>query len=283
MRLDGKVVLITGAGSGLGRECAFLFASEGACLVLVDISAERVAAVAAEVGERGGDAVPVTADVRVEAEIAAAVDSAVTRYGRLDVMFANAGILGGLGATPIDRMDQSTWDAVVGTNLTGVFLSCKHAARVMKPQRAGSIVVTSSAASFVAYPGVAVYSASKAGTNGLVKGLSWELGAHGIRINAVCPAHGMSPNFLLPPEAPVVGQSYEESAGNWDPNVSPIPLKLGRPPTLRDNAQAVLYLASDESAYVTGVLLPSVDGGTLSRVAMTFEDGWQSDVVSHID
>jgi NAD(P)-dependent dehydrogenase (short-subunit alcohol dehydrogenase family) len=118
--------------------------------------------------------------------------------------------------------------------------------------------------------------------NGLVRNLSFELGKYGIRINALCPTHGMSPNFLMPPDAEVVGRSYEEVAGDWEPSHSPIPLKLGRPPSLSDNAKVALFLASDDSAYMSGVCLPATDGGTLSRVAMQFPgdpgprdyDGW---------
>jgi NAD(P)-dependent dehydrogenase (short-subunit alcohol dehydrogenase family) len=134
------------------------------------------------------------------------------------------------------------------------------------------ILVTSSAAAFVAYHSIAPYSATKAGVNGLVRGLSLDLGRYGIRVNAIAPTHGMSPNFLLPEGAPVVGQSYEETAGPWDPGISPIPLKLDRPPSLRDNANAALFLVCDESAYISGLTLPATDGGTLARVAMRFPE-----------
>jgi NAD(P)-dependent dehydrogenase (short-subunit alcohol dehydrogenase family) len=118
------------------------------------------------------------------------------------------------------------------------------------------------------------YSATKGGVNSLVKTLSVELGAYGIRINALAPTHGMSPNFFLGKGYPVIGKSYEEVGGPWDPSLSPIPLKLNRPPTLRDNVKVALFLASDESAYMSGVVLPATDGGTLSRVAMFFPDDW---------
>lgn len=117
-----------------------------------------------------------------------------------------------------------------------------------------------------------MYSATKAGVNGLVRGLSLDLGRYGIRVNALAPTHGMSPNFLMGPGTPVIGQSYEETAGPWDPGVSPIPLKLQRPPSLVDNAKVALFLVSDDSAYISGLTLPATDGGTLSRVAMMFEE-----------
>jgi NAD(P)-dependent dehydrogenase (short-subunit alcohol dehydrogenase family) len=275
MRLADKVVLITGAGSGLGRESSVLFAAEGARVAVVDIDADRAKETATFVEQAGGTAIPLVADVSAESEIAAAVDATIGQFGRLDVMWANAGItVPGRGAVLIEDLTEEAWDEVLGTNLKGVFFSCKHAVRVMKPNGGGTILATSSAASLVAYPGMAAYMASKGGVNALVKGLSMELGQFGIRINAVCPTHGMSPNFFLGKGFPVVGRSYEEIAGPWDPSVSPIPLKLNRPPTLRDNANVALFLASDDSAYMSGVCLPATDGGTLSRVAMFFPDNW---------
>lgn len=275
MRLADKVVLITGAGSGLGRESSVLFASEGASVAVVDVDEARAKESVALVEQNGGTATPLVADVSVESEISAAVDAAVSRFGRLDVMWANAGItVPGRGAILIEDLTEAQWDEVVDTNLKGAFFSCKHAVRVMKPRGTGTILCTSSAASLAAYPGMAAYSASKGGINSLVKNLSMELGPFGIRVNAICPTHGMSPNFFLGKGYPVVGRSYEEIAGPWDPSISPIPLKLKRPPTLRDNANVALFLASDDSAYMSGLCLPSTDGGTLSKVAMEFPENW---------
>ncbi len=275
MRLADKVVLITGAGSGLGRESSVLFASEGASVAVVDVDEQRAKETVALIEPSGGTALAVTADVSIEAEVATAVDAVIERFGRLDVMWANAGItVPGRGAVLLEDLTEAAWDEVVDTNLKGVFLSCKHAARVMKPRGTGTILCTSSAASLVAYPGMAAYMASKGGVNSLVKGLSMELGPFGIRINAICPTHGMSPNFFLGKGFPVVGKSYEEIAGPWDQSISPIPLKLKRPPTLRDNANVALFLASDDSAYMSGVCLPATDGGTLSKVAMEFPENW---------
>jgi len=275
MRLADKVALITGGGSGFGRESSLLFAEEGARIVVVDIDGQRAKDAAALVEDRGGKALAVTADVGVESEIAAAVDAAVEHFGQLDIMFANAGVtVPGRGAVAFEDLTEEAWRETLHTNIDGVFFSIKHAVRVMKPNRRGTIIATSSAASFVAYPGMHAYAATKGAVNALVKTLSMELGAFGIRINAVAPTHGMSPNFFLGQGYPVIGKSYEEVAGPWDPSVSPIPLKLDRPPNLRDNANVALFLASDESAYVSGVVLPSTDGGTLARVAMVFPDNW---------
>ena len=275
MRLADKVALITGGGSGLGRESAVLFAEEGARVAVVDIDGQRAKDAAALIEERGAKALALTADVGVESQIADAVRATVDHFGKLDIMFANAGVtVPGRGAVAFEDLTAEAWAETFHTNIDGVFFSCKHAVRPMKEAGAGTIICTSSAASFVAYPGMAAYSATKGAVNSLVKTLSMELGPYGIRINAICPTHGMSPNFFLGKGFPVIGKSYEEVAGPWDPSVSPIPLKLKRPPTLRDNANVALFLASDESAYLSGVLLPATDGGTLSRVAMFFPDDW---------
>ena len=142
--------------------------------------------------------------------------------------------------------------------------------------------MTGSAGGIVAYPGFFAYCAGKAGAHHLVKSMSYDLGRFGIRANAIAPTHGMSVNLAMPPDADVLGLSYEEAAvaesGAWEPAKSPIPLKLNRPPRLLDNAYAALFLASDESAYMSGVVLPTTDGGTLSRVAMGFEENWEQDL-----
>ncbi len=279
-RLDGKVAVITGAGSGLGRRASQLFASEGARIVVMDVLGDRAETTAKLVAEQGGTAIAVQADTTVEDDVARTVRTALDEFGKIDIMWANAGIVsrGGvpsvMGGEQLEFQDfpLEDWNKVMAVNLTGPFLCAKHAVAPMRAAGGGAILMTSSAASFAAYHSIAPYASTKAAVNGLVRSLSLDLGRFGIRVNAICPTHGMSPNFLMEPGAPVVGQSYEEVSGPWDPGVSPIPLKLKRPPSLLDNAYAALYLVSDEAAYVSGVTLPSADGGTLARVAIQFEE-----------
>ncbi|WP_036511543.1 SDR family NAD(P)-dependent oxidoreductase [Nocardia aobensis] len=280
MKLEGKVAVITGAGSGFGRQCSQLFSAEGAHIAVVDIDPERAAGTVELVEQQGGKAIAITADVSVEQQVNSAVAAAVEHFGKLDIMFANAGVVsrGGVpsvaGGEEIEFQDltDADWQHVLGVNLSGVVYAAKAAVPYLRDNGGGTILATSSAASLVAYHNIAMYSATKAGVNGLVRGLSLDLGKYGIRVNAICPTHGMSPNFLMPPGSPVVGQSYEQVAGPWDPSISPIPLKLNRPPSLLDNAKVALFLASDDSQYLSGLVLPSTDGGTLARVGMWFAE-----------
>lgn len=280
MKLEGKVALITGAGSGLGREASQLFASEGAKIAVVDIDAERAEATVALVKEQGGEALAVTADVAQRDQVTEAVARTVSTFGKLDIAWANAGIVSRGGVPTVAGGEQvlfedltvDDWQQVLGVNLSGVIYTAQAAVPALKANGGGVILATSSAASLVSYHDIALYSATKAGVNGLVRGLSMDLGPYGIRVNALAPTHGMSPNFLMPAGAPVVGQSYEEVSGPWEPFVSPIPLKLNRPPNLMDNARVALFLASEDSGYISGAVLGSTDGGTLSRVGMWFPE-----------
>lgn len=279
MRLRDKTVIITGAGSGLGRECSLLFARNGANVVVTDIVEERITRVTDLIKHSGGNAIGVTADVRNEADMDAAVASAIDCYGKLDVMFANAGAPpAGFGKVPFDECTLEDWNDINAVILGGVFLAAKSAVRQFKKQGSGgNIIATGSAGGIAAYPGFYSYGAAKAGVHHLVKCLAFDLGKFGIRANALAPTHGMSVNFAMPPDSEATGLSYEEAAAaesGWKPDISPIPLKLNRPPSLSDNAMLALFLASDESAYMSGVVIPATDGGTLSRVSIGFDDGW---------
>jgi NAD(P)-dependent dehydrogenase (short-subunit alcohol dehydrogenase family) len=269
MRLHDKVVAITGSGSGLGRECALLFASEGAKVVTSDVVPGRAEKVAGEVVAAGGDAVGVLADVRSEADMHRLVAATVESFGRIDVMHANAGIPEpGFGANLFHELSLEDWNNIISTNLTGIFLAWKHAVPQMIAQgNGGTLLATTSASAFNAYPGFPAYTASKAGANGLVRAAAIEWGKYGIRANALAPTHGMSANFAMPPEADVLGLSYEQLEP-WDPDKRAMPLRLDSPPTLRDNAYVALFLASDESRYMSGQTLASADGGNFARTSI---------------
>ncbi|MFV2177618.1 SDR family NAD(P)-dependent oxidoreductase [Actinomadura sp. LOL_016] len=279
-RLENKVAIITGAGSGLGREASRLFAAEGAKVVVMDVLGDRAETTAKLVTEQGGTAVAVTADTSVEEDVARTVRTALDEFGRLDIMWANAGVVSRGGVPSVAGGEElafedfplDDWNDVVNVNLTGPFLCAKHSVRPMRENGGGVILVTSSAASMAAYHSISPYSATKAGVNGMVRGLSLDLGKWGIRVNAIAPTHGMSPNFLMEPGAPVVGKSYEEVAGPWDKGITPIPLKLDRPPTLLDHAKTALFLVSDDAAYTSGQVISSCDGGTLARVSIPFPE-----------
>lgn len=270
MRLQDKVVVITGAGHGLGRDAARLFAAEGAKVVATDVVETHVKSLADELQAGGAEAAYLQADVTSAEDNDAAVQKAVDAFGRLDVMFCNAGIPEvGFGSVPFVDTPRESFEKVVAVNLTGVFLGAQSAARqFLRQGGGGTIVVTTSAAGLVAYPGFRSYVAAKHGANGLVKALAVDLGRDGIRINALCPFHGMSANFAGNLEDDPLDKSYEEMAGGWDKSAAEMPLKIDRAPNMRDAANLALFLASDESAYMSGVCIPATDGGTYGRVAL---------------
>ena len=286
MRLKAKVAVITGGGSGLGRECALLFSREGAQVVLVDRVAGRAERVAETINEDGGSAVGLTGNVSDEEVVRSTVSTAIDRFGRVDIMFANAGQhSSSWGRTPIDEIELEEWHDVLATNLTGTLWSVKHAVRAMKRnEQGGAIVLTGSFAALRALPSTVLYTVTKAGVNGLALAVSRDVGRYGIRINTINPLMGMSANFMLPPDAPVLGLSYEEAEGdNYDASVGAAPLKVPSPPTLLDNALSVLFLVSDESRFISGQSLCPVDGGILANSAMNFPENWQDESQARVE
>ncbi len=264
MRLTDKVVLITGAGSGLGRESALLFAENGARVVVTDINGEAAAATAAEITARGGQALARAVNVVREEEVEAAVAATLAAFGKLDVLFSNAGIqVPGYPIKDFENVTAEQWQKTFDVNVTGLFFAWKHAIPALKANGGGSIVVTSSATALASARHLAPYVASKGAVNALVRALAVDLGADNIRVNAICPMHGMSPTFFSSPTEAVAGRSAEEMR-EWDPASTGMPLKKDRAPSLRDNALAALFFASDESGYISGVCMPTADGGALA-------------------
>jgi NAD(P)-dependent dehydrogenase (short-subunit alcohol dehydrogenase family) len=279
-RFDGKVIFITGAGSGLGRECALWWAEEGGTIVATDVVEKRALDVARQIEDKGGSARGVKVDVGIEAEVESAMARTVEEFGRIDICFANAGKpVEGFGTVAFEDVTEAQWDDVNDAVYKGVFFCGKHAARIMKRQGGGNIVVTTSAGGLNAYPGFAAYNAGKAGAIGLVRSMAYDLGGYGIRVNGLAPTHGMSANFALAPDADVLGLSYEEAAlaesgEAWNPGNFPGPLKLSRPPRIKDNAAVATFLASDDSEYMSGIVIPSCDGGNFARTSIVFPDNW---------
>ena len=254
-RLDGRVAVITGAASGIGAGTARRFVEEGARVVVADLQADAGREVAAGLGDA---AVFHPTDVTDEAQVAGAVDLAVERFGRLDIMCNNAGIMGAVGS--ITEMTEDAWDLTTGILLKGVFFGMKHAGRVMIPQGSGSILSTASIAAVAGGLGPHVYTAAKHGVVGLTRSVANELGPHGIRVNAIAPG-----NTVTAMTATIHGGDPDEHDAITE-HISGRSL-LGIAGLPVDIANAALYLASDDARYVTGHCLVVDAGHTASGIA----------------
>ena len=247
-RLEGKAAFITGAASGIGRQSALRFAAEGALVAVVDVNADGAAAVANEVVGAGGKAIALRADVSSEDEVATAVADAEEAFGRLDVVFNNAGIMhsddGDAEAT-----EETVWDLTMDINLKGVWFGCRHGIPALRRSGGGSIINT---ASFVALVGAATpqlaYTASKGAVLAMTRELSVIHARENIRVNALCP--GPLRTELL--------MSFLDTEEKRQRRLVHVP--MGRFGEASEIAEAALWLASDESSYVTGTDF-SVDGG----------------------
>jgi NAD(P)-dependent dehydrogenase (short-subunit alcohol dehydrogenase family) len=252
MRLADKVALITGSGGGMGKLAAEVFAREGASIVVTDVLEKEGQETAQAIREAGGKAIFVRADVSHDEDVKHVVDAAVEEFGRIDVLYNNAGIMPAADTSVVET-SESTWDKVLDINLKSVFLCCKHTVPQMVKQGKGSII---NVASFVAFMGCTVpqdaYTASKGGMLSLTKSLAVQYGREGIRCNAICPG---------PIETPLLRYLWtSEEARNLRLNRIP----LGRFGEPQDIVYMALYLASDESSWTTGAWL-MVDGGISSN------------------
>ena len=252
-RLEGKSAVITGAASGIGRATSLLFAEHGAKLIVVDRSPD-VQATADAINKAGGRAVARVADVSKEAEVEAFIQAAVSEFGGLDIVYANAGVSG--GAPRYDDLTAQDWMNILSINLIGPFLAIKYAARVMVPAGKGSIICTASVAGLRSGAGGPPYSASKAGVISLVQTSANQFAGTGIRINAVCPGF-IETGMTQPIFERARAHGSEAKIGQLNP--------LRRYGVASEIAQAALFLASDDASYVNGQAL-AVDGGLSSSL-----------------
>lgn len=247
-RLAGKSVIITGAGSGIGRAAAQLFSLEGAKLIIVDRS-ESVHETAKLVSDAGGTIEAITADAGSESDVKAFIDKAVSKYGKLDAIWANAGISGGL--VPLLEQTVEQWQEILRINLIGPFLAIKHSMPHMVKQGHGSIVLTASVAGLKSGASGHPYASSKAGVISLVQTTAYSLSGTGVRINAVCP--GLIETGMT---KPIFDNAKERGTQGKIGQLNPLK-RAGQPHEL---AAMGLFLASDDASYVNGQAIP-VDGG----------------------
>lgn len=257
-RLDGKVAVITGGASGIGRATVELFLDEGARVVAGDIQDALAATIQPEIGRK---LTYVHADVTREDDIARLVEEAVTRFGRLDVMFNNAGATG--APSGFLNLDADEFDRMVALLLRAVFLGTKHAGRQMKQQRSGSIISTASVAGLQAGFSGPTYAACKAAVIHSARAAAWELAPYGIRANAICPGGIQTPILTPGPPMPArMAAEWNEVVGELLKTAQPL-RRAGQP---KDIAEAAVFLASDASSFITGQAIV-VDGGATAVYA----------------
>jgi NAD(P)-dependent dehydrogenase (short-subunit alcohol dehydrogenase family) len=250
---EGKVALVTGAASGIGRASALAFAREGAQVVVADMDTAGSSETVRLIQAAEGEAHFLKADVTDERQVKELIDGCVEVYGRLDFAHNNAGI--GAPPTPLHETERSSFERVLSVNLTGVWLCLKHEARVMLPQGNGAIVNTASLAGLIGFPMNVAYSASKHAVIGITRTAALEYAQSGIRVNAVCPAFIQTP--MVEGFVAVSGPRMSlERLARMQP--------MGRIGTPEEVAQAVVWLCSDSAAFITGIALP-IDGGTTAR------------------
>lgn len=250
---EGKVVMITGAGSGIGRATALLFGRERARVLAVDRNEAAVLETAKTVRREGGEALALKADISIEDDLKGVVKTALERYEKIDVLFANAATQ--IARSVVDTTAQE-WDALHAVNLKGTFLCCKYVIPLMQRQGEGCIVIASSGHAFYTYPNCSAYAATKGGLLAFMRGVALDYASDGIRVNCVLPGAT---------DTPMLRNYIHSCADPGDEEariISTIPLKRFAQP--EDVAKAVRFLSSSDAAYITGTWL-AVDGGLLAQ------------------
>ncbi len=250
-RVEGKVALVTGGASGIGRATALTFAREGAKLVIADMNEEGGHQTVHMITEQGGEAIFVKTDVSKAVEVQGLISKAVETYGRLDCAHNNAGIAGGVRALTADY-PEDRWHQVIAVNLTGVWLCMKYEIPQMLSQGSGAIVNTASAAGLVGGRGIAAYVASKHGVVGLTKTAALEYAQQGIRVNCVCPGAI---------QTPMTDRAWSDPERRARVIASEPIGRIGKPEEI---AEAVVWLCSDAASFVTGHTM-TVDGGYVAQ------------------
>jgi NAD(P)-dependent dehydrogenase (short-subunit alcohol dehydrogenase family) len=252
LRLQGKRVIITGAAAGIGKGVAIKFAEEGARVGVLDVNLDAAEQVAKEINNSGGDAIALRVDVRSEQEVSAAVATVEERFGGLDTIIANAGVMLFGQDTVAADLELKTWQHCMDVNLTGMFLTCKHGLRALERNKGGAVVITGSPTGVLGCaPTFTAYSTSKAGTLGLMRILAIDYVKKNIRVNAVLPGTTNSPLVATLMENPATRAEF----------LGKIPMARAAEP--REIANVIAFLASDEASYVTGASWFS-DGGLSS-------------------
>lgn len=252
MKLEGRIAIVTGAASGIGRASAIAFAAEGAKVLAVDANEAGGEATVAAIRAAGNEGAFARADVTREADVKDVIELAIARWGRIDILFNNAGIV---QVKSVEETTEEDWDRVMAVNVKGAFLAIKHAAPYMRRGGGGAILNTGSTSSFMGQLGTPAYSASKGAIALLTKSLALDLGRDHIRVNCICP--GITDTPML-----------REHLGHGPEGEARIRTRLARVPTgeilsPEDIARAALYLVSDDSRGITGIL-HVVDGGLIA-------------------
>jgi NAD(P)-dependent dehydrogenase (short-subunit alcohol dehydrogenase family) len=249
--MKGKVALVTGGGSGIGRGTALAFAGKGVRVAVVDIVPEGANLTVSMIKEAGGEAVAILCDVAKSAQVKAMVDKTIETFGRLDYAFNNAGIEGMIA--PLSDYDEDAWNHIIAVNLTGVWLCMKYEIPALLKQGGGAIVNTASVAGHIGTPGASGYTATKHGVIGLTKTVALEYATSGIRVNSLCPG-------AIRTEMWEIGMKKYPHMEQFFRDAHPV----GRIGEVNEVAGAVIWMCSDEASFMTGTSM-IIDGGVTAR------------------